>query len=55
MPKFELPKAAARAELSAEMRFLVASASVEPPTGSDWLHEIKHDGHRLLAVTDGPP
>ena len=23
------------------------------PPAPDWLHEIKHDGHRLLAVTDG--
>ena len=21
----------------------------EPPTGSDWIHEIKHDGFRILA------
>jgi ATP-dependent DNA ligase len=20
-----------------------------PPTGADWLHEIKHDGFRILA------
>ena len=23
-----------------------------PPTGSDWLHEIKHDGFRVLACRD---
>jgi len=21
----------------------------EPPTGPGWLHEIKHDGHRIIA------
>jgi len=25
-----------------------------PPTGSDWIHEIKHDGFRILARRDGP-
>src|SRR3954463_8919058 len=24
-----------------------------PPCGSDWLHEIKHDGFQLIAKTDG--
>jgi hypothetical protein len=23
-----------------------------PPSGSEWLHEIKHDGFRLLACRD---
>ena len=25
----------------------------EPPAGPDWLHEIKHDGFRILARRDG--
>src|SRR6185436_13952221 len=25
----------------------------EPPAGTDWLHEIKHDGYRLIAWRDG--
>jgi ATP-dependent DNA ligase len=25
-----------------------------PPTGADWIHEIKHDGFRILARRDGP-
>ena len=25
----------------------------EPPSGSDWIHEIKHDGFRILARKDG--
>jgi bifunctional non-homologous end joining protein LigD len=24
----------------------------EPPTGSGWLHEIKHDGHRIIATVE---
>ena len=24
-----------------------------PPSGLDWLHEIKHDGFRILARKDG--
>jgi ATP-dependent DNA ligase len=24
-----------------------------PPAGPDWLHEIKHDGFRVLAFKDG--
>jgi bifunctional non-homologous end joining protein LigD len=23
-----------------------------PPSGADWLHEIKHDGFRILALRD---
>jgi hypothetical protein len=25
-----------------------------PPSGSDWIHEIKHDGYRLMARRDSP-
>ena len=25
----------------------------EPPSGPDWIHEIKHDGFRILAQKDG--
>src|SRR5207237_3178119 len=25
----------------------------EPPDGEGWLHEIKHDGHRLAAIIPG--
>jgi bifunctional non-homologous end joining protein LigD len=25
-----------------------------PPTGPDWINEIKHDGFRILARRDGP-
>jgi bifunctional non-homologous end joining protein LigD len=28
------------------------SPAETPPTGPDWLHEIKHDGFRILALRD---
>jgi bifunctional non-homologous end joining protein LigD len=29
------------------------TSSPSPPSGPEWLHEIKHDGYRLLAHHDG--
>src|SRR3954469_5367403 len=29
------------------------SPTEKPPSGDDWLHEIKHDGFRFLAWCDG--
>jgi bifunctional non-homologous end joining protein LigD len=26
----------------------------KPPTGADWVHEIKHDGYRMIVHRDGP-
>jgi bifunctional non-homologous end joining protein LigD len=26
----------------------------QPPSGERWLHEIKHDGYRVIARKDGP-
>jgi bifunctional non-homologous end joining protein LigD len=34
------------------VRLQVVMSSPAPPDGEGWLHEIKHDGHRLLAVID---
>jgi ATP-dependent DNA ligase len=28
------------------------SPADKPPTGSNWIHEIKHDGYRLMARRD---
>src|SRR5215469_9713856 len=28
------------------------SAAARPPSGPDWIHEIKHDGYRLMARRD---
>jgi bifunctional non-homologous end joining protein LigD len=29
------------------------SSAERPPSGPDWIHEIKHDGYRLMARRDG--
>jgi len=26
----------------------------KPPVGTDWIHEIKHDGYRIIVRRDGP-
>jgi ATP-dependent DNA ligase len=26
----------------------------KPPSGADWVHEIKHDGYRIIVRRDGP-
>src|ERR1700751_4955995 len=26
----------------------------KPPSGADWVHEIKHDGYRMIVCRDGP-
>lgn len=31
----------------------LATLAVEPPSGSNWLHEIKFDGYRVIAATAG--
>jgi bifunctional non-homologous end joining protein LigD len=28
--------------------------ALEPPVGTDWVHEIKHDGYRIIVRRDGP-
>jgi hypothetical protein len=30
------------------------SPAAKPPSGSNWIHEIKHDGFRLIARRDPP-
>jgi bifunctional non-homologous end joining protein LigD len=27
---------------------------LKPPAGTDWVHEIKHDGYRMIVCRDGP-
>jgi hypothetical protein len=27
---------------------------LKPPVGTDWVHEIKHDGYRMIVHRDGP-
>jgi bifunctional non-homologous end joining protein LigD len=31
----------------------IPSRAPKPPTGPDWVHEIKHDGYRLIVRRDG--
>ena len=31
----------------------IVSPSAERPAGDGWLHEVKHDGHRLVAIIAG--
>jgi ATP-dependent DNA ligase len=28
--------------------------ATNPPVGTDWVHEIKHDGYRIIVRRDGP-
>jgi bifunctional non-homologous end joining protein LigD len=38
-------------------RFVIQAQPVKasnPPSGADWVHEIKHDGYRLIVRRDGP-
>jgi ATP-dependent DNA ligase len=44
-----------RRRLAAEAKFIepcLPSPSDKPPSGSNWIHEIKHDGYRLMARRD---
>src|SRR5438477_2774903 len=34
-------------------QFEIVSTCKRPPAGDGWLHEIKHDGHRLVAMLPG--
>jgi ATP-dependent DNA ligase len=45
-----------RKRLAAEARFIepcLPSPAEKPPSGSNWIHEIKHDGYRVMALRDG--
>jgi bifunctional non-homologous end joining protein LigD len=53
MPNFAFLLAAVRAEIPHRVQLQIVSPSAEPPDGDGWLHEIKHDGHRLLAIIAG--
>jgi bifunctional non-homologous end joining protein LigD len=50
MPRFAFPPAAVRAEIPRPLRLQIVSPGAAPPDGEGWLHEVKHDGHRLLAI-----
>jgi len=49
-----LPGAARLADAAAAIPPQLATACAAPPTGGDWLHEVKWDGYRMLArLRDG--
>lgn len=51
MPSFVFPPAAVRAEVPRPLPPpQIVTGCPEPPEGQGWLHEVKHDGHRLLAI-----
>jgi bifunctional non-homologous end joining protein LigD len=52
MRSIRLPPGALKAPLPKHVRLQIVSSAAEPPAGDSWLHEIKHDGHRLVAVID---
>jgi hypothetical protein len=44
-----------RRRLAADTKFIepcLPSPADKPPSGSKWIHEIKHDGYRLMARRD---
>jgi bifunctional non-homologous end joining protein LigD len=50
MLQLSLPPAAVSAGVPGDVRLQIVSACAQPPDGDGWLHEIKHDGHRLVAI-----
>src|SRR5215468_9685003 len=53
MLKSPLPAAAVAARLPSRVDLALVTPCAEPPVGDGWLHELKHDGHRLVAIFDG--
>jgi bifunctional non-homologous end joining protein LigD len=31
----------------------IPTRAIKPPAGTDWVHEIKHDGYRVQVRRDG--
>src|SRR3954469_24582383 len=52
MSKFTRPSSAIPADLTSAGRLQIVSTCREIPDGDGWLHEIKHDGHRLVAIVE---
>ena len=48
--KTALPPAAIPTDLPRDVRLQIVSTCPELPDGDGWLHEIKHECHRLLAI-----
>jgi bifunctional non-homologous end joining protein LigD len=53
MPDLFLPSSSIPSALPLTVRPKIVSTASEPPLGDGWLHEVKHDGHRLIAIIDG--
>jgi bifunctional non-homologous end joining protein LigD len=53
MRSIRFPSRALKAPLPTHVRLQIVGSAAEPPAGDGWLHEIKHDGHRLVAIVDG--
>jgi len=53
MSSFALPPEAVPAEIPRTVHLQIVSPSAEPPASDGWLHEVKHDGHRLVAIVAG--
>jgi bifunctional non-homologous end joining protein LigD len=48
-----LPTGAIPAGVPGDVRLQIVTPCKRPPSGDGWLHEIKHDGHRLVAMLPG--
>lgn len=51
--ELRFPQAAVPAGIVRPIRLQIVSPCTAPPEGGGWLHEAKHDGHRLLAIIAG--
>lgn len=47
-----LPEGARRAALPTKIEMQLATLAKQPPTGEQWLHEIKFDGYRIICRLD---
>ena len=53
MPRRHVPEGAKLAPLPRRVRLALCQPSADPPDGDGWVHEVKHDGHRVVAILDG--
>jgi bifunctional non-homologous end joining protein LigD len=53
MPSRLCPAGAKAAPLRRRVSFAVCQHAADPPVGEGWLHEVKHDGHRVAVIIDG--
>jgi len=48
-----LPRGAIPANTPRDVHLQIVTPCKRPPSGDGWLHEVKHDGHRLVAILPG--